>query len=59
MKQQGMKMDEVMMKKMMEKRKPMMKQMMDEKKDTMQIMMDMMNMQEKIIKGQTASEKNR
>ena len=38
MKQQGMKMDEDMMKQMMEKCKPMMKQRMDEKKETMQMM---------------------
>ena len=47
MKQQGMMMDDEMMKKMMEKCKPMMKQMMDEKNDTMQIMMDMMNMRKR------------
>ena len=53
----GMKMDEGMMKQMMEKCQPMMKKMMDEKKDMMQMMMDMMTMQEKIIKGPKAAEK--
>jgi hypothetical protein len=57
MKQPCMKMDDAMMKQMMEKCKPMMKQMMDEKKDMMQMMMDMMTMQEKIIKGPKAAEK--
>ena len=57
MKEQGMKMDEGMMKQMMEKCKPMMKKMMDEKKDMMQMMMDMMTMQEKMIKGPKAAEK--
>jgi transketolase len=53
----GMKMDEEMMKQMMEKCQPMMKQMMADKKDMMQMMMDMMNMQEKMIKGPKAAEK--
>ena len=57
MKEQGMKMDEGMMKQMMEKCQPMMKQMMSDKKEMMQIMMDMMNMQEKMIKGPKAAEK--
>jgi len=57
MKQQGMKMDEDMMKQMMDKCKPMMKKMMDEKKDMMQMMMDMMTMQEKMMKGPKAAEK--
>ncbi len=57
MKQQGMTMDDEMMKKMMEKCKPMMKQMMDEKKDMMQMMMDMMDMQEKMMQGPKAAEK--
>jgi hypothetical protein len=57
MKQQGMKMDEGMMKQMMEKCQPMMKQMMDEKKDMMHMMMDMMNMQERMMKGPKAAEK--
>ena len=57
MKQEGMKMDEGMMKQMMEKCKPMMKKMMDEKKDMMQMMMDMMDMQEKMMKGPKAAEK--
>ena len=57
MKQQGMKMDEGMMKQMMAKCQPMMKQMMDEKKDMMQMMMDMMTMQEKMMKGPKTAEK--
>lgn len=57
MKQQGMTMDDEMMKKMMEKCKPMMKKMMDEKKDMMQMMIDMMDMQEKMMKGPKATEK--
>src|SRR4030043_846658 len=60
MKQQGMKMDEGMMKKMMEKGHPMMKQMMGDgmmKKEMMQGMMEMMNMQEKMMKGPKAAEK--
>jgi len=44
--QQGMKMDEEMM-----------KQMMADKKDMLQMMMDMMNIQEKIIKEPKAAEK--
>jgi len=52
-----MKMDEGMMKVMMDKCKPMMKQMMEEKKETMQLMMDMMAMQEKMIKGPNSAEK--
>lgn len=62
MKQQGMKMDEGMMKQMMEKCQPMMKQMMGEgmmKKEMMQIMMEMMNIQEKMMKGTKAAEKKR
>ena len=51
MKQQGMKMDEGMMKQMMEKCQPMMK------KEMMQMMMEMMNMQEKMMKGPKAAEK--
>ena len=46
MKQPCMKMDEAMM-----------KQMMDEKKEMMQMMMDMMTMQEKMMKGPKAAEK--
>ena len=57
MKQQGMKMDEGMMKQMMEKCQPMMKQMMADKKEMMQMMMDMMNMQEKMMKGPKVAEK--
>ena len=57
MKQQGMKMDEGMMKQMMEKCQPMMNQMMADKKDMMNMMMDMMNMQGKMIKGPKAAEK--
>ena len=60
MKQQGMKMDEGMMKQMMEKCRPMMKQMMGDgmmKKEMMQMMMGMMNMQEKMMKGPKAAEK--
>jgi len=60
MKQQGMKMDQGMMKQMMEKCQPMMKQMMGDgmmKKEMMQIMMEMMNMQEKMMKGPKAAEK--
>ena len=60
MKQQGMKMDEGMIKQMMEKCQPMMKQMMGDgmmKKEMMQIMMDLMNMQEKMMKGPKAAEK--
>ena len=57
MKEQGMKMDEGMMKQMMEKCQPMMKQMMSDKKEMMQIMMDLMNMQEKMMKGPKAAEK--
>ena len=60
MKQQGMKMDEGMMKQMMEKCQPMMKQMMGDgmmKKEMMQMMMEMMNMQEKMMKGAKAAEK--
>ena len=61
-KQQGMKMDEEMMKKC----QPMMKQMMDDgmmkkmmgdKKEMMQMMMDMLDMQEKMMKGPKAAEK--
>jgi hypothetical protein len=60
MKQQGMKMDEGMMNRMMEKCQPMMKQMIGDcmmKQDMMQMMMDMMNMQEKMMKGPKAAEK--
>ena len=60
MKHQGMKMDEGMMKQMMEKCQPMMKQMMGDgmmKKEMMQMMMGMMNMQEKMMKGPKAAEK--
>lgn len=57
MKQQGMKMDEGMMKQMMEKCRPMMKQMMGDKKEMIQMMMGMMDMQEKIMKGPKAAEK--
>jgi len=60
MKQQGMKMDEGMMKQMREKCQPMMKQMMGDgimKKEMMQMMMEMMNMQEKMMKGPKAAEK--
>ncbi len=60
MEQQGMKMDEGMMKQMMEKCRPMMKQMMGDgmmKKEMMQLMMEMMNMQEKMMKGPKAAEK--
>ena len=46
MKHEGMKMDDEMMKKMM-----------DEKKETMQLLMDIMNMQEKMMKGPKAAEK--
>ena len=62
MKQLGMKMDDEMMKQMMEKCQPMMKQMMGDgmmKKEMMQMMMEMMNMQEKMIKGPKAVEKKR
>jgi hypothetical protein len=57
MKQPGMKMDDGMMKQMMEKCQPMMKQMMGDKKEMMQMMMEMMNMQEKMMKGPNAAEK--
>jgi hypothetical protein len=66
MKQQGMKMDEEMMKQMREKCEPMMKQMMDngmmkkmmgDRKEMMQMMMEMMDMQEKMMKGPNAAEK--
>jgi hypothetical protein len=60
MKQQGMKMDDGMMKQMMEKCQPMMKKMMDDgmmKKEMMQMMMEMMNLQEKMMKGPKAAEK--
>ncbi len=59
MKQPGMKMDEGMMKQMMEKCQPMMKQMMGDgmMKEMMQMMMEMMNMQEKMMKGPKAAEK--
>ena len=60
MKQQGMKMDEGMMKQMMEKCQPMMKQMMGDgmmKQEMMQMMMEMMNMQEKMMMGPKAAEK--
>ena len=60
MKEQSMKMDEGMMKQMMEKCQPMMKQMMGDcmmKKEMMQMMMDMMNMQEKMMRGPKAAEK--
>src|SRR4030043_1280939 len=60
MKQQGMKMDEGMMKQKMEKCQPMMKQMMGDgmmKKEMMQMMMEMMNMQEKMMKGPNAAER--
>jgi len=56
----GMKMDEEMMKQMMEKCRPMMKQRMGDgmmKQEMMQMMMEMMNMQEKMIKGPKAAEK--
>jgi hypothetical protein len=56
----AMKMDEEMMKQMMEKCQPMMKQMMSDgmmKQEMMQMMMDMMSMQEKMMKGPKASEK--
>ena len=53
MKQQGMKMDEGMMKQMMEKCQPMMKQMMG---DGM-MKQEMMNMQEKMMKGPKSAEK--
>ena len=62
MKQQGMMMDEGMMKQMMEKCQPMMKQMMGYgmmKKEMMQMMMEMMNMQEMMMKGPKAAEKKR
>jgi hypothetical protein len=52
-----MKMDDGLMKQMMEKCKPMMKQMMSDKKDMMQMMMDMMTMQEKMMKGPKTAEK--
>lgn len=58
--QQGMKMDEDVMKQRMEKCQPMMKQMMSHgmmKQDMMQMMMDMLTMQEKILKGPKAAEK--
>jgi len=42
-----MKMDEEMMKQMMEKCQPMMKQMMADKKDMMQMMIDMMNIRKR------------
>lgn len=57
---QGMKMDEGMMKHMMEKCQPMMKQMMGAgmmKQEMMQMMMEMMNMQEKMMKCPKAAEK--
>jgi len=60
MQQQGMKMDDGMMKQMMEKCQPMMKKMMGDgmmKKEMMQMMMGMMNMQEKMMKGPKAAEK--
>lgn len=63
MKQQGMMMDEGMMKQMMPMMQmcmPMMKQMMGEgmmKQDMMQMMMEMMNMQEKMMMGPKAAEK--
>jgi len=60
MRQQGMKMDEGMMKQMMEKCQPMMKQMMGDcmmKQEMMQMMMDMMNMQEKMMQGPKVAEK--
>src|SRR4030066_2605477 len=60
MKQQGMKMDEGVMKQMVEKCQPLMKQMMGDgmmKKEMMQLMMGMMNMQEKMMKGPKAAEK--
>src|SRR4030042_459717 len=60
MEQQGMKMDEGMMKQMMEKCQPMMKQMVGDgmmKKEMMQMMMEIMNMQEKMMKGPKAAEK--
>src|SRR4030042_6539805 len=60
MKQQGMKMEEGMMKQMREKCQPMMKQMMGDgmmKKEMMQMMMEMMNMQEKMMKAPNAAER--
>lgn len=63
MKQQGMMMDEGMMKQMMpmmEKCQPMMKQTMGGgmmKQEMMQMMMEMMNMQEKMMMGPKAAEK--
>ena len=57
MKQQGMKMDEGMMKQMMEKADDEAND--GEKKEMMQIMMEMMNMQEKMMKGPKAAEKKR
>jgi hypothetical protein len=60
MKQQGMKMDEGMMKQMTEKCQPMMKHKMYGcmmKQEMMQMMMDMMNMQEKMMQGPNAAEK--
>jgi hypothetical protein len=57
---QGMKMDEEMMKRMMEKCQPMMKQMMDDgmmKQEMMQMMMEMMNMQGKMMKSPKAAER--
>ncbi len=57
MKQQDMKMDEGMMKPMMEKCQPMMKQMMGGKKDMMQMMMDMMTVQEKMMMGPEVAER--
>jgi hypothetical protein len=62
MKQQGMMMDEGMMKQMMEKCQPMMQQMLGDgmmKKEMMQMMMGMMNMQEKMMRGPKAAEKKR
>ncbi|MBI5676366.1 MAG: hypothetical protein HZC48_11175 [Nitrospirae bacterium] len=53
----GMKMDEEMMKHMTEHCQPMMKEMMGDKKEMMQMMMDMMDMQEKTMKGTKAAEK--
>ena len=55
-----MKMDEGMMKQMMEKCQPMMEQMKADdmmKKEMMQMMMEMMDMQEKMLKGPKAAEK--
>jgi hypothetical protein len=62
MKQQGMKMDEEMMKQMMEKCQPMMKKMTSDdmmKMEMMQMMMGMMNMQEKMMKGPKPAEKKK